>query len=208
MKPEKNVGNASNLKKWLEEEFVVGVNRKTIFVFLITAIIVPAIVSSSVSWFMIQTQLQNEQRNIANGYLSDLDFVERSLTVQWNEYMASPDADNPIQWVNPVYPPWGLYYSNRQDISKLDPDLAKQTYQVYYLLLITEDARNTNNNFDKLYYTDFNNNASVQNRIISRSSAFNSMMTGINTSIHVIPYLKANLAKVANPHTEQELLLW
>jgi hypothetical protein len=38
----------------------------------------------------------------------------------------SPRYHSTLSWQDPIYPSWGMYYSNRQDLSKFDSNLSKK----------------------------------------------------------------------------------
>jgi hypothetical protein len=92
---------------------------------------------------VLATSLDKERKSLANGYLSDLDQVNQSM---WGFLCQVYNKDDPdygklTYWTLPLYPEWGLYYSNRQEISKFDPSLSKDMYDFYYLVLSAEYLR-------------------------------------------------------------------
>jgi hypothetical protein len=132
----------------------LGYTPKQIVNSAILWIAIPIIVSVIVSVLIFNYQYSQttlyERKNLANGYISDLENVNRTLdqVIADLENPNNPDYHkNPVRISESLYPSWGLYYSNRQDIQKFDSKLSSELYDFYNELLIAEDGRIFMNNF-------------------------------------------------------------
>lgn len=117
---------------------------------------VPLLVSYLFFNYQYSQTTLSEQKNLANGYISDLENVNRTLEplIRKLDDPQDPDYHKPQFITVSLYPSWGLYYSNRQDIQKFDKTVSVELYDFYYELLTAEDARIFFNNYDTLYPID------------------------------------------------------
>lgn len=112
---------------------ICGYTIKQILIALFALIVIPIIVSVISFNYQYSNSKSSELKSLSNGYISDLDFVNRSLSATLSTYNDpnSPDYNKPTKIVTEIYPNWGLYYSNRQDIQKFDPELSSEIYEFY-----------------------------------------------------------------------------
>jgi hypothetical protein len=143
-----------------------------------------------------------EEINLAKGYLMDIDYV--NLTI--NAYLETFNTPGspwyhvpPSYYSKPLYPDWGLYYSNRQDISKFNPDLATSMYDFYYKILTVESDRMQYNDYENLHPLNPNYPLEPQRESISLAkSAMNQEIWAVIIDVHTytIPNLKTELNKI------------
>jgi len=156
---------------------------------------------------LIQIQNKNEIKALANEYLNDLDFIENAQK-DFEHFIQDPNSDfnNPqspryhstIAWQDPIYPTWGMYHSNRQEIGKFDPNLAKKMITFYGLVLNAEAQRLQYNDYDKLYPRDLNDQYLEENRKSNLLRIFTNMERNINQSRPMISEIRRELEIVAN----------
>jgi hypothetical protein len=185
-------------KKRADETIIPGQKQDTktiIFDYskkIFSSIIIPIIVSLIIGYLLFNFQyndsLNKERKNIANGYISDLEDVNLTLTgaIQHLDDPNDPDYHKSMtKMTNYLYPPWGLYYSNRQDIQKFDSNTSNNLYYFYHELLFTEQTRVLYNNFDANDIFPPTNNttillAHIQNSIKIKEKMANDMYNNIH----------------------------
>lgn len=172
-------------------------------VLLLISITLSAIISFALFYTQFSLTKESEKKVIANGYLSDIESVNTSLFNFKNDY-STPTLSGELpmsKWIPPLYPEWGLYYSNRQEISKLDPELSKELYDFYNLLLMAELSKDEFNNFDSRHPKgEFQSTEEyLQNTHEIKMKIFTTMINLVNECYdYRIPYLRARLTKVIN----------
>ncbi|MCK9581367.1 MAG: hypothetical protein M0Q92_13090 [Methanoregula sp.] len=162
----------------------------------VIAALIGAIVGAMISGWMtdntnmkiLQIQQKNELKALANEFLNDLNFIEMSEK-EFENYKSNPtspynDPKSPryhstLSWQDPIYPSWGMYYSNRQDLSKFDSNLSKKLIAFYGLVLTAESQREQYNNYDTLYPRDKNDSYLEENRKSNLLRIFNNMENNI-----------------------------
>jgi len=191
----------SRIEIALNQEFL-GFKLKNILMGLIVVIIIPIIVSYFTFNYQYSHTGAGERKNLANGILNDLEYVNQTLSFQLSQI---DDPNSPDYHKNPVvipvnlYPTWGLYYVNKQDIAKFNPQLSAELYDFYYTILKAEDARITFNNYETLYPVNPAGNLDIQNG--NRDNAKQSLWILEYSSMHEcydkkIPKLKTELQKI------------
>jgi hypothetical protein len=181
-------------------------NKKELQLVLIT-VLLSALLSALVSFglfnYQFSTSTLSERKTIANGYLSDLYLVQIRLDSFRDDYIA-PLKNGSIKnsgWGTPIYPEWGLYYSNRQDISKFDPELSKDMVTFYNLILESEYYRNEVNNWETLHPIRSNQSFANYSRIESNDTKSMLNIMDKNTDYclnNLLPRIRQNLTKIAN----------
>lgn len=161
---------------------------------------------------ILRNQQQNERKTLANEYLNDLNYIERAES-NFENYLFDPnssfnDPKSPtyhrtISWQDPIYPSWGMYHSNRQDISKFDANLSKNLISFYGLVLTAESERQQYNNYDSellknKYLIDKYESSLEENHLQNQLRIFNNMADNINKSRPMISQLRIDLQNVAN----------
>ncbi|MHB8164211.1 MAG: hypothetical protein ACYDDV_07645 [Methanoregula sp.] len=180
--------------------------KKELVLLIITAIIsglISVIFSIVLFNYQFSTTTLTERKNLANGYLSDIENVNGSLGGFITEYsIPTITKVKPMsKWGNSFYPEWGLYYSNRQDISKFDPELSKDLYEFYYILLNAEFCRQEFNNYDQTHPKDPDQPIEQykQNSGENKEKLFNNMNNLVVECYTIrIPNLITKLKSVAN----------
>jgi len=150
--------------------------------------------------YQINKILQNEKKQVAKMFLADIEYEEKNFEGILD---ATFDVNNPdymtcVNIIQPIYPEWGFWHSNRQDISKFDINLQNKLISFYQVVLTAEDARNVYNNFDINYPVDPNDSKVVQNRLITKHSVCNSIFNSIVAAKNKTPELKKELSIIAN----------
>lgn len=134
-------------------------------ILILLAVIGTGVVQTIISQHEIdQTQKQINQTqkqeliNLAKGYLIDIENVNKTITAYRYEFNNpdNPDHNKPQEFINPLYPSWGLYHSTKQEISKFPPKLSNHMYYFYNQILIAENARMEFNNYKSLHPLDPN----------------------------------------------------
>lgn len=156
---------------------------------------------------ILHIQQNNEVKTLAVEFLNDLNFIETAES-NFEDFIYNPQSDynnlnSPryhatIAWQDPIYPTWGMYYSNRQDISKFYPELSKELILFYGLVLTAESEREQYNNYDKLFPRDEKDNFLEENRKQNLIRIFNNMKGNINKSRPMIAQLRIKLEKISN----------
>jgi hypothetical protein len=135
----------------LQESFFNN-NRKEKILMIFISVIVSAIISAILAYIIFNIQFITttnlEKKNIANGFLSDVKMSEYHLLRVENSFNdfnnpESPNHNQLIYFAYSIYPPYGLFNSNKQDIYKLDPILSNKLFDFYYNMTLLEEERNT-----------------------------------------------------------------
>jgi hypothetical protein len=169
---------------------------------IVVSIIVGLVVGFLVFDYQYNNTLKNERKNLANGFLNDIEYVNRSLAVQLStiDNPANPDYQkNYMRVTTNIYPTWGLYYSKNQDIEKLGSPVSIDLYNFYYEILTAEDERILYINYDAMFPIEPSINLTSQNE--NRKMVRLSLVTGQYNFMHdcyysKIPKLKAELGKI------------
>jgi len=186
---------------WLNKS-LWGTTRKAIITGIIVSIAIPILVSYISFNYQYSNTVSKERKNIAAGFLIDLEFVNQSLSTPIS---AINDPTNPdyqksfLRITTSLYPSWGLYYSKNQDIEKLGQPVSTDLANFYYEILTAEDERILYLNYDTLFPIDPTANLTMQNE--NRHMVKNSLATGQYNFIrdcyyNRIPKLKAELQKI------------
>ena len=168
----------------------------------IALILIAAIMSAviSVAVFNYQSYLtdKNEQRNLATGYLLEIENVGPPL-VKFIAFNASMNATEfrPAVPMDNFYPAYGLYYSNRADISKFDPQTSASLYRFYYHLLRADDQRKMFSDFDTVYAVKNGNPGDPAANGTLKKEIYLHMVDDLNQSVTEIPQLKLQLQNYA-----------
>jgi hypothetical protein len=119
---------------------------------ILVAAVMSAVISVAVFSYQSYEIQKSEQRSIAIGYLLEIENVGPPL-VRFIAFNASMNATDfrPAVPMDNFYPAYGLYYSNRADISKFDPQTSASLYRFYYHLLRADDQRKMFSDFDTVY---------------------------------------------------------
>lgn len=137
-------------------------------------------------------QQRIEQKNSANAYISDLTYVNQTLS-----YYDGP-VYPPSRIFNVLYPSWGLYYSDRQDIQKFDPQLSSDMYDFYYELLTAENERVWLNQIANTYPSDYFMTLPPEKRNQTlMEDVFYDVIYKVHDCHKKIPGLIANLTKAS-----------
>jgi hypothetical protein len=187
------------------KETIPWSERKGPSIFLIILAVIGSVIGSGVVQSVLTYQTQkSEQINLAKGYLMDIDYINRTIN-GYLEIYNTPGSPwyhiPPAYYARPFYPDWGLYYSNRQDISKFDPDLSKSMYDFYYKILTAEDDRKQYNDYETLHPLNPNYPLDPQRENISLAkSVFNQEIWAVIDDVHTytIPNLKTELNRIIN----------
>ena len=173
--------------------------QKSIIKFLAT-VILSVVISIVLFNYQISTTTAQEKRSLANGFLIDIQNTNETVrgVILAVEDKNDPDYNRVRYLKRPFYSDWKMYYSNRQDIIKFEPVLAKKLYNFYDRLLMAEETRNLINNYDSDNPPDPNNAAAVQNHFETKKKMYDSMITDIYKSYSEIPDLKIELEKVTH----------
>ena len=191
-----NPENSENSTSWAD--------RKYPAIFLI----ILAILLSSMAQILIQQHLKSqieksEQINLAKGYLFDVESVNITISSyieQFND-TSSPDYQKAQKYITPLYPSWGLYHSNRQDISRFPTNLSNNMYYFYNRILIAENARLEFNNYETLHPISPNAPLNQQTQNINDTKmklfkAYFEIITDLYN--YTIPNLKKDLNDMLN----------
>lgn len=111
-----------------------------------------------------QTQIKNEQKNIAIGLLFEISQIEPDNTRIANSYIdyVNNRAPQPSPYyLLPIYPDTGLYYLYGKDIFKFDSELSELLYKYYYNELQIERERKY---LVENYYQKDNSNISASDK--------------------------------------------
>ena len=164
-------------------------------------------ITNYTNMILLQTQQKSELKTLANEFMNDLNFIEKAES-DFENFISNPksefnDPNSPryhstLSWQDPIYPSWGMYYSNRQDISKFDANLTKKLISFYGMVLTAESQREQYNNYDTLFPREKNDSYLEKNRIQNLKRIFNNMAGNINQSRSMIPQLRIDLQNVAN----------
>jgi hypothetical protein len=112
----------------------------------------------------INDQKQQEQKNLATGFLIELEQNEKYLTTLSVDFKNRSSARyNPTKIIEPLYPDYGLFYSKGSDISKFNPNLSRKLFKFYSTLLEAESDRTLFN----LYYYETDANKIKENPKLS-----------------------------------------
>jgi len=167
-------------------------------------ILLALIGSFAISLYQNDQIQKTERSNLAKGYLIDVEYVNKTI----NNYIMTfndpnnPDKGQPQNFIIPLYPDWGLYYSNRQDISKFPPQLSNDTYYFYNKILLAEFARKEFNNYENLHplNPDYPLEPQKQNKLKTKQEIFQAYWEIIiDLHNYTIPNLENDLSKVINP---------
>jgi len=153
----------------------------------------------------LQMQQKNDLKILANEFLNDIAFVDYSEST-FEDYRFNPSSDfnNPnssfykqfIKWEDPIYPQWGMYYSNRQDLNKFNVNLSRKLVDFYSKVLTAESQRDEFNNYDTLFPIDQNNLMLRDNRNNNLKRIWNNMAGNINSSRSSILSLRSDLQHI------------
>jgi hypothetical protein len=175
---------------------------KLVFIPIIVSIVIGLVVGILVFNYQYNNTVKNERKNLANGFLNDIEYVNRSLAVQLStiDNPANPDYQkNYMRITTTIYPTWGLYYSKNQDIEKLGSPVSTDLYNFYYEILTAEDERILYINYDVMFPIDPSANLTSQNE--NRKMVKQSLVEGQYNFMHdcyysQIPKLKTELEKI------------
>jgi hypothetical protein len=178
----------SSGRKSEAETKILGYTTKEV----ISLVAIPIIVSIVVSYFSFSFQynntIVNDRKNLANGYISDLENVNRTLggIISDLDNPNNPDYHKYLTKItNYLYPPWGLYYSNRQDIQKFDSKTSSDLYDFYNKLLLAEQGRILYNDYESLHpYIPDRNGTIPLLQIQNTAEVKTNMANGIYSTIH------------------------
>jgi len=168
----------------------------------IALILIAAIISAviSVAVFSYQSYLtqKSEQRSLATGYLLEIENVGPPLVkfIAFNASMSATDF-RPVVPMDNFYPAYGLYYSNRADISKFDPQTSASLYRFYYHLLRADDQRKMFSDFDTVYAVKNGNPGDPAANGTLKKEIYLHMVDDLNQSVTEIPQLKLQLQNYA-----------
>ena len=176
-------------------------------IFIISSIIIPAFMGYLAFQYQYHQTSQQEQKFLAREYLNDINFVEFAVS-NFEDYIYNPASlfnnqssnyyHRAIWWQDPIYPPWGMYYSNREDLAKFDNNLSKNLILFYGMTLTAESQREEYNNYDKLFPRDQSDPFLEGNRDQNLRRIWTNMALNINSSRSLIPQLKQDLQKIAD----------
>lgn len=166
---------------------------------ILIAAIMSAVISVAVFSYQSYQTDKNEKRNIATGYMLEIENLEPDLS----EFLAFNASRNttpyiPIIKLDNFYPSYGLYYSNRADISKLDPQVSAELYRFYYHMLHADDQRKLFNSYDTDYPPGNLPVPDTLDREKFKMRYYFTMMSDINASYQQIPEIKEQLKKYVN----------
>jgi hypothetical protein len=186
--------------KW----YICGIPVKSIIIGSIAIIVIPLFISYASFDNQFSKTTSAERKNLAIGLLSDIEYVNQTLAFQLSQIddPNSPDYHkNPVMVTMNLYPTWGLYYSNRQDIVKFNQPLSSDLYNFYFQILTAEEQRIIFNNYDTIFPINPSGNLTIQyeNRNKVRSSMWTGQYNRMRDCYYVqIPKLKAELQKIQN----------
>jgi hypothetical protein len=189
--------SGNNAKQNPEKER--GLDYKAEIALLLIGAILSAIISVSIFSYQVSQTQKAEQKSLATGYLLEIDNIGPPLA-KFIAANASMDAAHfvPIHSMDNFYPPYGLYYSNRADISKFDTQTSSSLYRFYYHLLRADDQRKLFNDFDTTGSVNASNPGDAVSREEIHTGIYLNMMADLNQSVSEIPELKAQLKKYAD----------
>jgi hypothetical protein len=165
---------------------------------ILIAAIMSAVISVAVfSYQSYQTQ-KSEQRSIAIGYLMEIENIGPPLVrfIAFNASMNETDFRPAVPMDN-FYPAYGLYYSNRADISKFDSETSASLYRFYYHLLRADDQRKMFADFDTVYAVGSGNPGDPAANGTLKREIYLHMVDDLNQSVTEIPRLKLQLQNYA-----------
>lgn len=184
--------------------FLAKIPHKALIALLISGILLPVCVSYLTFQYTSTQNTKNEQKHLATEFYYDIDYVELQESL-FEDTLNDPgiDYNNPgspffnetFNWVSPLYPDWGMYYSNRQDINKFRPDVACNLSMFYQDVLTAETERQTYMYYDKMVERDPSDAALEENRDSVLHALFEDMRGNINSSRQRIPELKTETGR-------------
>jgi len=193
----------------------IDVNTKWIIVATIIASFIGAFIGAAITgWYndfsnkeIMQKQQKNEIKTLANEYLNDITFIDNAES-NFEDYIFNPNSSfndkntryyhSTIWWQDPIYPQWGMYYSNRQDIAKFESNVSRELIIFYGMVLTAESQREQYNNYDKLYERNVSDLGLEQNREQNLVRIFSSMAQNINKSRSQIQQIRTDLQNITN----------
>ena len=194
-------------KQVAPEGFLAKIPHKALIALFISGIILPVCVSYLTFQYTSAQNTKNEQKHLANEFYYDIDYVElqeslfeNSLNDPTMDY-SNPDSpffNETFVWITPLYPDWGMYYSNRQDINKFSPALSSSLSIFYQDVLTAETERQIYMYYDKMVERDPNDTALEENRATMLHDLFDDMREQVNSTRQRIPELKQQLADIAS----------
>lgn len=117
-------------------------SKKIEILILIVGIIIGGGLYLSNSLFLWNTSINNEKSDIAAGIYLDVSSIEEYLVVTDQEFLANSGEEYIFIQGTPLYPDNGLYFAYQRDISRLDREIAQDTFTFYSHLLAAERDRN------------------------------------------------------------------
>jgi hypothetical protein len=164
-----------------------------------TAVIIPIIVSIMLFHFQSYWTVQNDQKIVANKFLSEIQVLEPNIISAQTSYSDSLSTRQPSIKIDSIYPPNGLYYTNSGDLGKLDPSLTRNLTLFYFRLTKAEDDRKMIINELKILST--NSTANDYEKLLASKSVdlqYNEILDYVNSANSQIPELKTELQAVEN----------
>ena len=195
MEPSKKIDDIEQ-KKGIFQDF--GLTKKDIILLILTVVIS---VGTSILIFnyQVSTTTNLERKNLAIGYLADIEMVNQSLISVINGVNDpnDPDYGRPRYLIRSIYPDYGLYHSNKEGLNKFDPELSYELYGFYNEVLDIEEARNLMNSYDQQFPMNSSSPVSIQNHLQNRDKMYQNIIKKSNDAYAKIPQLKSKLEQYA-----------
>jgi hypothetical protein len=165
-------------------------NTKTQILILMFGVLIGASGYLVNSLFLWNTSVNKDRSDIAEGLYIDISSFEDDLIEADREFLANPDDKYIFVQGTPLYPDNGLYFAYQRDISKMDRQIAQDTFTFYSHLLSAE--RDRDNIYEIQRRADLRDLTTVEKRrqqILTRSAA-----REVNMSVSLMPIMKQELA--------------
>jgi hypothetical protein len=165
-------------------------NTKTQILILMFGVLIGASGYLVNSLFLWNTSVNKDRSDIAEGLYIDISSFEDDLIEADREFLANPDDKYIFVQGTPLYPDNGLYFAYQRDISKMDRQIAQDTFTFYSHLPSAE--RDRDNIYEIQRRADLRDLTTVEKRrqqILTRSAA-----REVNMSVSLMPIMKQELA--------------
>lgn len=93
------------------------------------------------SLYLWNTSLSKDRSDVAMGIYLDVSSAEDYLVSLDRDFLANMDEKYVFVQATPLYPDNGMYFASQRDITKLDRNLARDTFTFYNHLLSAERDR-------------------------------------------------------------------
>ena len=165
-------------------------NTKAQIMILIIGVLIGGGLYLTNSLLLWNMSVNKEKSDIAVGLNLDVSSLEDYLVAADREFLANPSDKYIFVQGTPLYPDNGLYFAYQRDISRMDRNVAEDTFTFYTHLLSAERDRNLIFEIQRL--GDLRELTSAERRrqqILTQDAA-----REVNTSVNLLQNLKQELA--------------